>query len=231
MNYYWLRRQRHQCVRCKKQDERTLSGKAQCSECAESQHEWIAMLREAHICRRCKGQDAYTLAGRAYCAECAALKSQRAREYRAKDKNVQRVRSKIAREEYIEQGRCSRCGGENNTGGRTCTRCRVHFKLMRIEKRKSNYPRGSNGICWQCNKEPVIVGKKLCQRCYEVKMKCLEKANQVKPENHPWRLYPAFGRWHSDRGNSEQGRDVRPTDVEEQADGRDVLGGSAQEHA
>lgn len=36
----------------------------------------------------------------------------------------------------------------------------------RSEKPLVNYPRGDNGICWQCNKKPCISGRHLCQECY-----------------------------------------------------------------
>lgn len=30
-----------------------------------------------------------------------------------------------------------------------------------------NWPRGSNGICYTCNKEPVFDGFKVCKQCYD----------------------------------------------------------------
>ena len=60
----------------------------------------------------------------------------------------------------------------------------------RAEKRaKVNYPRGGNGICWQCNKKPVKEGYKLCPECYEARVRIQnENKEKCRPKaNHPWR--------------------------------------------
>lgn len=43
------------------------------------------------------------------------------------------------------------------------------------EKPFVNYPRGDNGICWQCNKRPCISGRHLCQECYLKKVEIARK--------------------------------------------------------
>lgn len=101
--------------------------------------------------------------------------------------------------------RCRECGKQDafTLAGRTrcadCVekdterRCRKRgykrlWKRLPKEMPEVNRPRGGNGICWQCNKHPVLKGKRVCPACYEKKvavvMKNLENSRK---EDHPWR--------------------------------------------
>lgn len=177
------RRAEHRCACCGEQDERTLAGLYLCAECREKRLEanrrgggskaysMYEPSKKAHICVSCKKQDAYTLAGRAYCFECNEEKNAKARKRRAenREKYIQKDRERYR--SLKEQGVCMQCGKPLDRDGVFCKRCnmrrnRRYAKASREEK-KINWPRGSNGICWQCNKEPVLNGKRLCKACYD----------------------------------------------------------------
>lgn len=58
------------------------------------------------------------------------------------------------------------------------------------EKPDVNWPRGDNGICWQCNKLPKLEGYKLCRACYDKKVQILLENNynhNNERSEHPWR--------------------------------------------
>lgn len=160
--------------------------------------EYRVKLKKAHLCRDCKKQDAYTLAGRTYCYDCA--EKQRIAKANARKDPVKRERMleqhRQMQERYEQQHRCKLCGKplEKNYTYKTCKMCR--FKMAKAIK-KSRYKihgipnlRGENGICWQCNKQPCIEGKKLCQSCYDMKLKIISRNWKSNP-NHIWR-----GVWH-----------------------------------
>lgn len=160
--------------------------------------EWHRMLIMAHICPRCKKQDAYTLGGRVYCVECAAKTAQTKRDWYAKNRN----KALDARREYKalrrQQGKCMRCGRTvDNVMYANCPICRAEAARRKKEKQTCNWPRGANGICFQCNKRPVKEGSRLCSECYEMKVAICKRNNANRNNSgHIWRLY-------DDRGNRE----------------------------
>lgn len=193
----------HKCIDCMAIDERTLSGKTRCEACAEKarqrgwkprtpeqnadMREWRAMQKKYHICIGCGEQDAYTLNGRTYCAECAAREAARKRETRDNEKN--RADAKSYRDMWRAEGRCTRCGhAKGDDGHMTCPACRAYNHQRKVETRMANYPRGGNGLCFQCNKRPVRDGSRLCEECYAVKLVSIEKARKsVSLKDHYWR--------------------------------------------
>ena len=204
--YYLNRIQNHQCAWCGKTDDRTLTGRIYCEECrqkhieynrshpkkrkpydSDAERKWRTLKKQNHICIDCGRQDAYTLNGRTRCAECAQKDAARRRETRDNVKNAES--SKAARDRWRAEGRCTRCGKTKwNDGYMTCPECRAYCIKRRAEKRTSNYPRGEHGICWLCNKEPVIPGKRLCETCQAGALERLEKARaHTDSENHIWR--------------------------------------------
>ncbi len=94
---YHRRKDNHLCVKCCKQDEQTLSGRAYCAECAEKERvryrerynkkrvksnstrmleakrnrDRYNRLKAEHRCTKCGQQDERTLSGRICCAACA----------------------------------------------------------------------------------------------------------------------------------------------------------------
>lgn len=140
-------------------------------------------LKAIHRCRDCKKIDAYTLMGRTRCADCVAKETERKRISRNKDKEAEK--QKKIREKRKEEHRCVYCGTKLNEEYRyaTCNKCRnkqtEYQRTYKAKKFNSNFPRGANSICFQCNKKPVIEGKKLCQECYEKKIEIVNKMNEI----------------------------------------------------
>ena len=144
-----------------------------------------------HRCGRCGKKDAYTMAGRKRCAECC----EKEREYRAANKEKIREIRKRHYEKYKKEGRCLGCGQPLDGSAKDyCGKCWgriLRHRLIRKDAHRGegpeNYPRGENGICYTCNKEPVREGSKLCEACYAKSLDALEKAHAVQDlRNHPW---------------------------------------------
>lgn len=145
--------------------------------------EYRQKLKEHHICRNCKKTDAFTLLGRTYCADCAEklrLAKEKARQDPVKKEKMLQA-TKDWRERHEENHRCTRCGRYLFDGYnyKTCAECRLETKRSLQARRVAKYgvknERGKNGICWQCNKNPCIEGKKLCQSCYDKKLSYCRK--------------------------------------------------------
>ena len=95
---------------------------------------------------------------------------------------------------------CVHCGGQDARtliGKAVCGDCQEYDTERKRKARGSrpvwervpkprkevNRPRGDNGICWQCNKEPVWEDKKLCKACYDKSVRQLrEKADPGRDE-------------------------------------------------
>lgn len=153
--------------------------------------EWRRHLKKHHICRECGQTDAYTLGGRTCCYDCAE-KQRKAKALARKDplkheKMLQSKREQIAR--YKAENRCVRCGKQLTNGKRMCGIC---YASQRAASRRSKgcTPR-MEGVCWQCNKEPCMDGKKLCRACYDAKVKvALANLEKTRGADHPWRKNP-----------------------------------------
>lgn len=161
----------------------------------ETQKETRKWLKEHHLCKECYSKDAYTLSGRTLCAECAAKAAERKRFAKAKNaeyKQRQIEAVKKWRKEKAESGLCSRCGKRKTDGiHKTCDYCRYKMKQRRREERAkvatTNYPRGENGYCWQCNKNMALPGYRLCQECYSKKIIVSMVNLKLANANNPYR--------------------------------------------
>lgn len=151
--------------------------------------EYRELLKKRHLCRDCKTQDAYTLAGRTYCFDCA--EKQRIAKEKARTDPIKREKMRRQLREHIERYRadnkCIRCGMQSHNGKSVCDSCLANEKTKyRTSSRYS--PRIYGVICWQCNRAPCADGKKLCQSCYEKKVKtACENLKKADMKNHPWR--------------------------------------------
>lgn len=137
-----------------------------------------------HRCIQCGKQDAYTLNGRSRCSVCSD-KGKLADRKRYQTHNSLEAQKKV-REKRAANGLCVRCGRIAPPGRRTCALCISHTNQNLQDRRIAegmNWPRGSNGICWTCNKEPVMEGKKICQSCYEKTMKAQQMATEWHKKN------------------------------------------------
>ncbi len=153
------------------------------------QNNYRAMLKRNHFCRDCLKQDAYTLTGRTYCAECAERHKIQHRSARDNDiYHKDSKRHKDLRDKRRAEHKCVRCGIQLEPQEKhvNCATCRSKYNLEQRRHREKfgvNFPRGENGICWQCNKNPTLQGKNLCEKCYA---RILKIQHFFKPINHPW---------------------------------------------
>lgn len=140
-------------------------------------------LKRVHRCRDCGRIDAYTLVGKTRCAVCVQKSTERKRVLR--DKEMEKEKQREIREKRKAEHKCVYCGKGLAEGYKyaTCQKCRSkqaeYQRHYRANKFNSNFPRGANDICYQCNKKTVILGKKLCQECYNKKMEIVDKMNQI----------------------------------------------------
>lgn len=156
-------------------------------------------LQSVHRCRDCKKIDAYTLNGRTFCADCVARNTELKKE-KYNSSKCKETQKKI-REQRKSEHKCTRCGKKLKKGYKflTCEQCRLETreskKIRYAKKTNCNLPRGDNGMCWQCNKQPCIEGKYLCQSCYDEKMKYIEKANEAnrKEKEFIWTMAAMWG--------------------------------------
>lgn len=151
-----------------------------------------AMLKRNHMCVRCHKQDAFTLGGRSMCADCAAKQRERGAKFYARHKSEVCNKRKRKYAENKANKVCPRCGKRIIDNGKKviCYSCRVKDAIRKQNKNLSegvNYPRGDNGLCWQCNKEKAIEGKKLCVKCFKVALRNLSIGRPSSNENHLWR--------------------------------------------
>lgn len=140
-------------------------------------------LKHAKRCIKCWKMDAYTLNGHTLCADCTEKDNERKRKERSRNPYKYRDEQKKIRDKRREEGKCIRCGLKLQSGYSfmTCPTCRIltRNRLRNIRADTDKNIRGQNGICYQCNKKPVMDGKKLCEDCYSMKMMYLEKAMEV----------------------------------------------------
>ena len=73
--------------------------------------------------------------------------------------------------------RCADCVEKDTIRRREQRGYRPLWERETKQKPEVNYPRGDNGICWQCNKLPVMDGRRLCRTCYEMKVEVLRRNN------------------------------------------------------
>lgn len=147
-------------------------------------------LKRINRCIKCQKQDGYTLGGRSYCFECSTKMNELNATYRESRKEKIKQKAVIKRDYWRENGMCTHCGKilPPNYKYLHCTVCRAKKRNAQRKRRISqgvNYPRGGNGICWQCNKKLAMEGKKLCQDCYSKRIISINKAieaNRMKKE-------------------------------------------------
>lgn len=142
-----------------------------------------AMLKANHLCRDCKRQDGRTLNGFVLCWECQQRANTQQNKRRESLKEQRRDEAKTLYQKRKANGLCPCCGRALDGAYQTCSHCRA---LKRKAKEKAevrrrivedvNWPRGDNGFCWRCNKEPSLKSKHLCEKCYGVQLGLLEKA-------------------------------------------------------
>ena len=74
------------------------------------------------------------------------------------------------------RGRCAECVEKDTVYQRERRGYRPLWERETRPKPEVNWPRGSNKICYICNKRPNLEGKRLCHDCYEMSVSFLQKA-------------------------------------------------------
>ncbi len=139
------------------------------------QAEYRRWLHSKGLCVDCKQRDAFTMNGRWRCAECGEKYNQRTSELRKGGRGKKEQEAANRRNaERREAGLCVQCGKPAVSGKTRCLRCleqnrRSAARKFRRQYPETNFPRGDNGICYLCNKQPALEGKKLCQSCYDLR--------------------------------------------------------------
>lgn len=149
-----------------------------------SKYQFEKMRRKAGLCVSCGKEDAFTMIGRRYCADCSEKRNETKRKYWKNNENYREAQINKKRKIYEERknnGICVRCGKRKVNGFAQCDYCRASQRRAWDRDRKK--PRGGDGICYSCNKEKAIEGKKLCERCYNDRLKNCEKARKARCEN------------------------------------------------
>lgn len=164
--------------------------------------EFRALRKKAGICRDCGKEDAYTMIGRTYCFDCA--EKQRLAKAKARKDPEKRQKMldqhKAMTDRYESEHRCKTCGKKlsENYKYKNCERCRAKYRRALKKSREKIYgtpnERGQNNICWQCNKNIVMKGKKICAECYSWKIPvCLANLEKSR-ENNPWKGSFVYGK-------------------------------------
>ena len=146
------------------------------------------LYKKLKLCVYCGNKDAYTLGGRSACFDCAEkyAKQKHDKHYANKETIEKRKADRKAlRERHIQNHECTVCGKKLPTAYKykTCKSCRAYNRIR--QRTTDTFSRGEFGICWTCNKQPSIQGKKLCQECYDRQLNILSKIPINK--NHKWR--------------------------------------------
>ena len=120
-------------------------------------------------CLRCHQQDAYTLNGRHYCADCAERLNEASHRWKERNREKVNANARAKTAQRRADGLCITCGkpsGEKSHCPR-CSKKRNRQALKRRIEAGENFPRGDNGLCWQCNKRLAVDGHDLCEDCLE----------------------------------------------------------------
>lgn len=160
-----------------------------------SKKQFYQMRKHAGVCVDCGKEDAYTMAGRARCAECAErVRINQERYCEDPEKRQLAVdRTKARRHARKSAGLCPMCGKKPMAGHVKCMECTLRQRKANT-KNRGRSPR-LDRVCWQCNKQEPIPGKKLCPDCYPSALAKLDKANRVRLERE---IYPYW----SDKGKA-----------------------------
>lgn len=134
----------HFCVDCKKQDARTLIGKARCFECYEKARIKQGGLEiprryrtELGLCSMCMNP---VKEGFKVCEECYERVLKASEGYRNKHTPRPKVdystNPQMPRSEWVKNGFCRTCGDKAMDGYKVCESCRQHLIDIRIRQKE-----------------------------------------------------------------------------------------------
>lgn len=178
------RKSRHVCVQCQAQDDRTLSGKTLCADCAAKNQADMAARRERrkseHLCVRCGKQTPETLAGAVMCADCAQsakenMFSRCKRCYKPMPEGDTHTRCPECREyaKIAYRERKSKAAANGTQEVKKAARARVERDPFEVKKRQRESAqarradRKARHVCVKCQTQDdrTLAGKTLCEKC------------------------------------------------------------------
>lgn len=177
------------CCACGKR--KAVDGKTMCETCLEKQR---ILSRENYYRNQAAG---YCVCGNIilgdekYCPECRAKIAEKMNKYRQKKKEElgeekykeeQRKSYEKYKQKWIDEHKCSVCGGKLPKGytKRVCIKCANKAIDRRNRNAQFKIPRkelGDFGLCFKCGK-PAKEGQRLCEKHYNEACECIKKAQQ-----------------------------------------------------
>lgn len=148
-----------------------------------------AFYKSIGICVRCHKRKAEP--NKVMCMECADKDAEYTKRRREMDLAHIKAREAEKYQELKESGICVRCKRRAATPGYVdCPSCRGKVRRKRYLERQDieRSERPSYGLCYICG-SPVVEGKKVCESCYEKRLKAMEACLQKRPEgfNDYWK--------------------------------------------
>lgn len=165
------------CPKCGKEND--TPEKSMCTSCRTHHNEQRKANRKYRsnigMCTRCGRHKAEPY--KKLCYECLDKDNEK---YHSKDRTEadrenDREKKRQQAAERKESGCCIRCGRPYHGEKNLCTRCRGYLKNYRDNHRQDicRSERTSYGICYICGSSDVMDGKKVCESCYEDRLKTL----------------------------------------------------------
>lgn len=148
-------------------------GRSRCPACAErgnaNRRENKQYLKRIGICVRCGKNKAEP--NKTLCYECIGAEKdsydakQRTDEQKERDRN----RKRALTAQRKQSGICPRCGKRKSHTGEICASCKAYLRQYRDKNREdiTRSERPDYGICYICGKNPILKGKKVCEKCYQ----------------------------------------------------------------
>lgn len=174
---YRGKRENNLCVTCGRVPPE--KGKSQCRECldisARKKREERHMRKEMGICVACGKERAYD--GETLCLSCKM--HQRETESKKPKTEEQKQKQSIEdKEKYYNRkslGVCVNCGKRPKQHGLLCERCysTILRRKSRIQNDITRSERPNYNRCYICGKEGLMEGKRVCEECYQTRLKSI----------------------------------------------------------
>lgn len=135
------------------------------------------------------------MGGRTCCFECAQKGAEKKRLARQNPEKRERMleQHRQMQMRYEREYKCKSCGKPLpcDYKFKRCVNCRAKQARAVKRSRENRYgiisDRREDGQCYMCNKQPAMVGKRMCKACYEQRLP-IAMANLEKTRgNHPWK--------------------------------------------
>lgn len=174
------------CPMCGK--EKPEDGKSLCKQCRAKCREEARLRREQAIdlglCPKCQKVRLYV--GEKICPDCLE-KARKFRESHRDDINRKQVIYHAKRMAERDETKCIYCQRRPpEPGYKSCEYCRAKLRKKYSERRAGRLTpseRPRYGLCYFCG-EPVVNGKKVCQKHYDMALEHLKRAST---NGHYWR--------------------------------------------